>query len=102
VVNVILPQGYFLHGISCLDTSYMQILKSPIRGVANALVDRCTSNIFKGFQTFEEAVVYMEQGDIHSYRVFVKKPADEREPFTGDKYYYAIANGCEEGIYEYY
>lgn len=80
----------------------MQILKSLVRGVANALVDRCSGNIFKGFQTFEEAIAYMEQHDVYSYGVFVKKPADEKEPFTGDKYYYAVANGREKGIYEYY
>lgn len=74
----------------------------PCRAEAHALVDGCKGNVHKGFYTFEEAVAYMEEQGVNNYAVFNKKLANETNPFKGEKFYYAVANGRAEGIYEQY
>jgi viroplasmin and RNaseH domain-containing protein len=105
VGNVTLLQGYFLPGTFSLAAACEHLYsasKVSRRAEAQALVSGFKDNLYKGFQTLEEAIAYMENKGVYLYSVSDKIPENEKGALKGEKFYYAVANGHEEGIYNYY
>ncbi|KAG9240035.1 hypothetical protein BJ878DRAFT_546673 [Calycina marina] len=70
--------------------------------VTNALVSGYSNNKQKGFFTYKEAASFLEERGHRNYRFFRGSAEGERAPRTGEPLWYAVANGKQVGVYEYY
>jgi viroplasmin and RNaseH domain-containing protein len=96
----IFSSWYVFAGCSC--EHLYSASKVSRRAEAQALVSGFKDNLYKGFQTLEEAIAYMEGKGVYLYSVSDKIPENEKGALKGEKFYYAVANGHEEGIYNCY
>ncbi|PVH67693.1 hypothetical protein DL98DRAFT_443050 [Cadophora sp. DSE1049] len=71
-------------------------------GVTNALVSGYSNNKQKGFFTYEEAASFLEGRGHPNYSFFRGSAEGERAPRKGEPLWYAVANGKQVGVYEYY
>ncbi|KAL2060865.1 hypothetical protein VTL71DRAFT_8917 [Oculimacula yallundae] len=71
-------------------------------GITNALVSGYSNNKQKGFCTYEEAAKFLEERGHPSYSFFRGSAGGERAPRKGEPLWYAVANGKQVGVYEYY
>jgi viroplasmin and RNaseH domain-containing protein len=70
------------------------------RAVACAFTNGYKGNKYKGFQSLEDAKLYMEEHDIIDYCVISNLEELSSETMLGNRFYYAVANGQDKGIYE--
>lgn len=75
--------------------------KSSFRAVAQALTAGVPNNVFKGFQTLEEAKEYMGRKGLTTYYT-TERSHGPTEMSSQKSHYYAVANGRERGIYRCY
>jgi viroplasmin and RNaseH domain-containing protein len=70
------------------------------RAVACAFTNGYKGNKHKGFKSLEDAKSYMEEHDIIDYCVISNLEELRLETMPGNRFYYAVANGQDNGIYE--
>ncbi|KAK2035881.1 hypothetical protein LZ31DRAFT_300355 [Colletotrichum somersetense] len=70
-------------------------------GDAHPRVTGCKAE-FKGFSTLQKALDYMKHRGVLSPRRVIKEGAGESTPDRGSDGYYAVANGRNPGIYQYW
>ncbi|CZT11998.1 uncharacterized protein RAG0_15996 [Rhynchosporium agropyri] len=71
-------------------------------GITNALVSGYSNNKQRGFSTYKEAASYLQERGHLNYRFFRGSTEGERAPRKGEPLWYAVANGGQVGVYEYY
>ncbi|CZT11972.1 uncharacterized protein RAG0_15971 [Rhynchosporium agropyri] len=71
-------------------------------GVTNALVSGYSNNKQKGFSTYKEAASYLEERGHANCRFFRGSAEGQRAPTKVEPLWYAVANGKQVGVYEYY
>lgn len=75
---------------------------SCFRGDVHPLITGFLNPGFCGFATLAEAEAYMKEKGVKDYKYEIKPGAGDTTPEIGQKAYYAVANGREPGIREYY
>jgi viroplasmin and RNaseH domain-containing protein len=65
-------------------------------------IDGYKNNKHKGFKTLEEAKEYMEANGESEYSIIGGPGGFASAMATGIRFYYAVANGRQKGIYECY
>lgn len=60
------------------------------------------NNKFKGFQSINDAISYMEDEGFVNCEIIGKLSAAHEKLVKSEPYYYAVANGREIGVYECY
>jgi len=71
-------------------------------GITGPLVNGYNNSKFKGFQKFSEAALFMEENGHSNYRFIRGITEGERAPRKGERAYYAVANGENNGVYDSY
>lgn len=66
------------------------------------MVTSFSKPIFHGFETLSEAEKYMDSKGVEFYEYNIKYGAGTTNPTKSSKAYYAVANGRNPGIKEYY